>query len=204
MSIVPRTSGKDCAFCTRLLLPSWPVQPILRRTGQHMKNGLCGRVQRVVCHPLRRPVHHICQGQPRPAELCMCVYPDETIGCQGISRTRKVCSAQQRAITRSRTPSCHRRIRSVTMRQRGTRLWTCSMRSRRWCNPGRSISRSVWKQRSNDSQVWTHALWTSFQHHPPCRLPNFPRVPQCVAGRPTWQDRTLTSSHGPARLLTTP
>src|SRR5216683_3907154 len=36
------------------------------------------------------------------------------IGCQGVRRTRKLCSAQQISITRSRTPSFHRRIRSLS------------------------------------------------------------------------------------------
>src|SRR5438105_12779047 len=54
------------------------------------------------------------------------------MGSQGCRRTRKLCRAQQSSITRSRTPSFHRRIRSFTMRQRFTLLLTCSMRSRRW------------------------------------------------------------------------
>src|SRR6266446_5245934 len=56
------------------------------------------------------------------------------MGNQGFRRTRKLCSAQHSSITRSRTPCFKRRIRSLTMRQRFTLLWTCSMRSRRWCN----------------------------------------------------------------------
>src|SRR5215470_17702257 len=56
------------------------------------------------------------------------------IGCHGLRRTRKLCRAQQSSITRSRTPSFHRRIRSFTMRQRLTLLLTCSIRSRRWCS----------------------------------------------------------------------
>src|SRR5215510_10015572 len=47
-------------------------------------------------------------------------------------RTRKFCRAQQRASMRARTPAFHRRMRSFTMRQRLTLLWTCSIRSRRW------------------------------------------------------------------------
>src|SRR5262244_1057942 len=56
------------------------------------------------------------------------------MGSQGCRRTRKLCRAQQSSITRSRTPSFHRRIRSFTMRQRLTLLLTCSIRSRRWWN----------------------------------------------------------------------
>src|SRR5262250_3183693 len=55
------------------------------------------------------------------------------MGSQGCRRTRKLCRAQQISITRSRTPSFHRRIRSFTMRHRLTLLLTCSIRSRRWC-----------------------------------------------------------------------
>src|SRR5216683_3602396 len=36
------------------------------------------------------------------------------MGCQGVRRTRKLCRAQQSSITRSRTPSFHRRIRSLS------------------------------------------------------------------------------------------
>src|SRR5262245_27473964 len=54
------------------------------------------------------------------------------MGNQGLRRTRKLCRAQQSSITRSRTPSFHRRIRSFTMRHRLTLLLTCSIRSRRW------------------------------------------------------------------------
>src|SRR5262249_838101 len=54
------------------------------------------------------------------------------MGNQGFRRTRKLCRAQQRSITRSRTPAFHKRIRSLTMRHRLTLLLTCSMRSRRW------------------------------------------------------------------------
>src|SRR5882724_12501669 len=56
------------------------------------------------------------------------------MSCQGVRRTRKLCRAQQSSITISRTPSFHRRIRSLTMRQRLTLLLTCSIRSRRWFN----------------------------------------------------------------------
>src|SRR2546425_7165863 len=55
------------------------------------------------------------------------------MGNQGVRRTRKLCKAQQSSITRSRTPSFQRRIRSLTMRQRLTLLLTCSIRSRRQC-----------------------------------------------------------------------
>src|SRR4029450_6825216 len=48
------------------------------------------------------------------------------MGSQGMRRTRKLCRAQQSSITRSRTPSFHRRIRSFTMRQRLTLPFTCS------------------------------------------------------------------------------
>src|SRR5437762_1344454 len=54
------------------------------------------------------------------------------MGNQGFRRTRKLCRAQQSSITRSRTPSFHRRMRSFTIRQRLTLLLTCSIRSRRW------------------------------------------------------------------------
>src|SRR5215470_2462539 len=65
------------------------------------------------------------------------------MGNQGLRRTRKLCRAQQSSITRSRTPSFHRRIRSFTMRQRLTLLLTCSIRSRRWWSAwlSRSCSR---------------------------------------------------------------
>src|SRR5215471_8866187 len=43
-----------------------------------------------------------------------CVYLDLTMSCQGMRRTRKLCRAQQRAITRSRTPAFHKRIQSVS------------------------------------------------------------------------------------------
>jgi len=61
------------------------------------------------------------------------VSPDETIGCHGVRRTRKLWRAQQRAITTSRTPAFHKRSRSWTMRQRFTLLLTGSIRSRRPC-----------------------------------------------------------------------
>src|SRR5438132_10104747 len=60
------------------------------------------------------------------------LYLDQTIGYQGVRRTRKVCRAQHSAITRSRTPCFHKRIRSLTLRQRLTLLLTGSIRSRRW------------------------------------------------------------------------
>src|SRR5262252_6068274 len=65
------------------------------------------------------------------------------MGNQGLRRTRKLCRAQQSSITRSRTPSFHKRIRSFTMRQRLTLLLTCSIRSRRWWSTwlARSCSR---------------------------------------------------------------
>jgi len=50
-----------------------------------------------------------------------------------VRRTRKLCRAQQSSITTSRIPFFHRRMRSVTMRQRFTLLWTCSIRRRREC-----------------------------------------------------------------------
>src|SRR5262249_32290444 len=61
------------------------------------------------------------------------MYPDSIIGCQGVRRTRKLCSAQQSAITRSRMPCFHRRIQSFTMRQRLTLLLTCSIRKPTGC-----------------------------------------------------------------------
>ena len=56
----------------------------------------------------------------------ICVYPDDIIGCHGVERTRKLCSAQQRSITRSRIHCFHRRMQSFTMQQRLTLLLTCS------------------------------------------------------------------------------
>src|SRR4029453_8801289 len=53
------------------------------------------------------------------------------MGNHGFRRTRKLCKAQHSSITRSRRPAFHRRIRSFTMRQRLTLLFTCSIRSRR-------------------------------------------------------------------------
>src|SRR5467141_60043 len=61
-------------------------------------------------------------------------YIDHAIVCHGVRRTRKLGRAQQMSITRSRTPAFHRRIRSLTIRQRLTLLLTCSIRSRRWCS----------------------------------------------------------------------
>ena len=58
-----------------------------------------------------------------------CVYPDATIGGHGVRRARKICRAQQLSITRSRTPPFHSRIRSVTIRQRLTLLWTVGVRT---------------------------------------------------------------------------
>jgi hypothetical protein len=43
-----------------------------------------------------------------------------------------LCRAQQMSLTRSRTPTFQRRLRSLTLRQRLTLLWTWSIRSRRW------------------------------------------------------------------------
>src|SRR5215813_6734328 len=42
------------------------------------------------------------------------------MGCYGVQRTR------------ARPPTFHRRLRSLTLRQRLTRLWTWSIRSRGW------------------------------------------------------------------------
>jgi hypothetical protein len=53
------------------------------------------------------------------------------MGCHGVKRPRKLCRAQQSSITRSRIPAFQRRIRSFTIRQRLTLLWTCSIRKRR-------------------------------------------------------------------------
>jgi hypothetical protein len=58
--------------------------------------------------------------------------PIKSLVATGVRRPRKLCRAQQSSITRSRTPSFHRRMRSLTMRQRLTLLLTCSIRSRRW------------------------------------------------------------------------
>src|SRR5262249_25507662 len=70
-------------------------------------------------------------------------YHDLRRSYQGFRRTRKLCRAQQISITRSRTPSFHRRIRSFTIRHRLTLLLTCSIRSRRWWSTwlARSCSR---------------------------------------------------------------
>ena len=47
----------------------------------------------------------------------LCVYPDQTIGGHGVRRTRKVCRAQQRPITRARTPVFYSQLQSLTTRQ---------------------------------------------------------------------------------------
>jgi hypothetical protein len=39
-----------------------------------------------------------------PDTVIVCVYPDSIIACQGVRRTRKLCRAPQRSITRSRPP----------------------------------------------------------------------------------------------------
>ena len=65
--------------------------------------------------------------------VCIEVYLGESIGCHGVTGTRKVCRAQHRSNTRSRTPCVHTRLRSMTMRQRCTRLLRCSIRRRRQC-----------------------------------------------------------------------
>src|SRR5258708_22567732 len=36
------------------------------------------------------------------------------MGCHGVKRTRKLCRAQQSSMTRSRMPSFHRRMRSLS------------------------------------------------------------------------------------------
>ena len=46
-------------------------------------------------------------------------------------RTRQLCRAQQRSSTRSQTPACHRRRRSLTMRQRFPLLLTGAIRRQR-------------------------------------------------------------------------
>lgn len=63
------------------------------------------------------------------------MYPADTSGCHGVTRTRKGCRAPQRAMPRSRTPAFPRQIRSVTRRQHGPLLCPCAIRSRRWCHP---------------------------------------------------------------------
>jgi hypothetical protein len=54
----------------------------------------------------------------------MCVYPDDTIGYQGVRRTWKVGRAQQLALTRARMPCFQRRLRPCTVRQRWPLLCT--------------------------------------------------------------------------------
>jgi hypothetical protein len=49
----------------------------------------------------------------------------------GVNRTRKLWSAQPISMTMSRIPAFHPQMVALSMRQRLTRLLTCSMRTRR-------------------------------------------------------------------------
>jgi hypothetical protein len=78
-------------------------------------------------HPLSVGIDPTRAGTPYPARpqdaqhIILGVYPDYTVGCQGVRRTRKGCNAQPRALLRSRVPFFHRRIQSL-MRERCTPL----------------------------------------------------------------------------------
>jgi hypothetical protein len=103
--------------------------------------------------------------------------PLKVLAAMGGRRTRKVCRAQPRAIVRSLTPCFHKRLQSLTLRQRLTRLWTGSIRSRRWCSAWVANGCSRGLLATNRDKLNRHVRGASYQKESGI---NSPIVTSCV------------------------
>jgi hypothetical protein len=117
-------------------------------------------------------------GKPRTTrQFTVEFIPLKVLAAMGGRRTRKVCRAQPRAIVRSLTPCFHKRLQSLTLRQRLTRLWTGSIRSRRWCSAWVANGCSRGLLATNRDKLNRHVRGASYQKESGI---NSPIVTSCV------------------------